>query len=156
MIYYTETVHISKERTKKKFSAPFGEYLTKILPLICSAAQIFYRPLLRFAAENSASWQRCPATISLTGEGQREQLKIRHVHHQQVVAQEINPTDWETHGGEEKDPLARDTANGYGERPLSPAGNEAAISAREAGTGRRVRRLPWHNREDVASVDQKI
>lgn len=106
--------------------------------------------------ERTTSVHDCPATISLTGGGQREQLKIRHVHHQQVVAQEINPTDWETHGGEEKDPLARDTANGYGERPLSPAGNEAAISTREAGTGRRVRRLPWHNREGVASVDQKI
>jgi hypothetical protein len=36
---------------------PFWENPAKIRPKICPAAYIFIRPLLSFAAEESASWE---------------------------------------------------------------------------------------------------
>jgi hypothetical protein len=71
-----------------------------------------------------------------------------------VVVKKINPQDGETHGGEEECPLAGNSGYGNLERLLSPAGNAAAIRARQSGSGRR-RRPPRHVGDGGAGVDQK-
>jgi hypothetical protein len=48
-----ETKHL---RIRPLFG-PFWENPAKIRPQICPAAYIFIRPFLRFAAEESASWE---------------------------------------------------------------------------------------------------
>jgi hypothetical protein len=54
-----ESGFVSKHFFSVHCSAPFALVLVQNRPQFSSAADMFYRPLLRSAAEISAGWQHC-------------------------------------------------------------------------------------------------
>jgi hypothetical protein len=66
-LFLTTSQKKELRKSYRPFFGPFWRIFEKILPLICSAAHILYRPLLSYAAEYSANWQRwlCPPGAAL-------------------------------------------------------------------------------------------